>query len=186
MDYESLRSRYKPDTIKYLFIAEAPPEPKADPRFFYLPRVLTHDWLFLYSMKAIYSGAANQPNYLLKTTKADWLARFERDGFYLIDAVTKPIPQACSSTERERIIRASAHDLIERTRPLLSDNTKIVLIKATVYNALYIPLREAGLPVINTQAIDFPSNGNQPKFLAKMQELLGRHKIDFTLDSISD
>lgn len=177
MDYEALRAKYKPDTIKYLLVAEAPPEPTVEPRFFYATNVTSHDWLFVYTIKALYPQATNLSGPTIKALKSRYLARFQKDGFYLIDAVTEPITQASSSAESERIIRQSAADLIRRIKPLLGHDTKIVLIKATVYNALYAALREAGLPVINTQAIDFPSTGNQRKFITKLQALLAPHNL---------
>lgn len=140
MNYEALRLRYKPDHIKCLLIAEAPPEPTNDLRFFYSEKATSHDWLFVYTIKSLYPHTTGLSGPTIKGLKARWLNRLKKDGFYLIDAVPTPIPQSSSSTERERIIAASGADLIQRIRLLIEPDTRIVLIKAAVYIALYTQL----------------------------------------------
>ena len=48
--------RYRPDPLRLLFIAEAPPAYKAN-RLFYFPDVQTGDALFIEMMKVIYGAA---------------------------------------------------------------------------------------------------------------------------------
>lgn len=50
---EVARSKYKPRKIKYLLIAEAPPEESSN-RFFYFEHVEIKDSLFLETMKVLY------------------------------------------------------------------------------------------------------------------------------------
>ena len=48
---DSARETYKPESIKLLFIAEAPPEEIK--RFFYYEEVKDNDWLYLAIVKAL-------------------------------------------------------------------------------------------------------------------------------------
>jgi hypothetical protein len=59
--------------------------------------------------------------------------------------------------------------LVERCRQL--QPRAIILIKATVYDAAYRPLREAGLPVID-QRIPFLGSGRQREFLTAFGQAL--------------
>jgi hypothetical protein len=51
--------------------------------------------------------------------------------------------------------------LIRRVRQLQPH--KIILIKATVYDAAYRPLRDAGFPVVDVR-VPFPGSGQQARF----------------------
>jgi hypothetical protein len=52
-DFEIARRKYKPQSIKFLFVAEAPPK-KESGRFFYFENVSDKDSLFLEMMKVLY------------------------------------------------------------------------------------------------------------------------------------
>ena len=51
--FEAARTKYKPETIKYLFVAETPPKTNSE-RFFYFENVMEQDSLFLETMKVLY------------------------------------------------------------------------------------------------------------------------------------
>jgi hypothetical protein len=53
--FEDARQKYKPDEIKFLLIAEAPPDAESG-RFFYFEEVDKHDNLFIETMKVLYPG----------------------------------------------------------------------------------------------------------------------------------
>lgn len=53
IDYESSRQKYKPEIIKFLLIAEAPPRAESK-RFFYFEDIQNGDSLFLETMKVLY------------------------------------------------------------------------------------------------------------------------------------
>lgn len=170
MDVEKLRKSYLPNKIKVLFIAEAKPD--ADDRFFYYDKVKTHDYLYLHLMYALYDKTKDDVQYL-RDHKAEFLNRFKEDGYYLVDAVDE-IRSNPPSSKRTRIIRANAVNKISEIRELLAkhgdQNTKIVLVKATVFDALYDLMKE-DFNIVNDFKIYFPSTGNEADFLKQMSKV---------------
>lgn len=164
-------AKYKPKRTRVLFIAEAPPD--AEDRYFYFENVDEQDWLWLGLMKALF------PNEFGKTSderkrKAHWLARFRDCGYHLIDAVKEPL--SGTKSQNFAVIKANIARLSSEVRDITAD--RIVLIKANVHAALYRPLIEAGLNVLNKQPLPFPSSGQQTKFHERVKQLvepLGKH-----------
>ena len=58
LQINSAREKYKPERIKLLFIAEAPPEQTE--RFFYYEKVKDNDWLFLGIVKVLCGNGADK------------------------------------------------------------------------------------------------------------------------------
>ncbi len=166
--YEDARRKYRPLRIKYLLVAESPP---ADPnRFFYFEDVRTRDSLFLETMKVLYpmdfKTAAET-----RRRKHEFLRRFMEDGFYLIDAVDRPLGRA-SRSERMRSIRQAVPALLEKVRNSDGRGVRVILISSLVYGICDRPLRDSGFEVANDRAIDFPSSGRQLEFRRKFQGVL--------------
>jgi len=63
-------------------------------------------------------------------------------------------------------------NLLSRINSIIDENTKIILISATVFDADFHYLIENGINVINKEMIDFPGSGRQIKFRDKMIKLL--------------
>jgi len=166
---ELARAKFKPENIKYLLVAEAPPAADSN-RFFYYIDVNRGDSLFLETMKFLYPAGYNTQT--VRSNKATYLERFKADGFYFIDATDTPMPNY-SRAQKIKQLRASLPLLIEKIRLLSANNTKIILISAPVYQECFKPLMLKGYNVINTEMIDFPGSGGQKKFRAKMTKLLG-------------
>jgi hypothetical protein len=154
---EAARQYAPQDAVNVLFVAEAPPN--AIERYFYFEDVQTSDWLWIGLMKCLYPAKWSATK-LERKNKREWLARFQADRFQLIDAIKLPI----AGTDRERIaqINGNADELIREIRTIKPK--KIVLIKTTVYEALFDRLKAEGLPVVNQGPISFPSTGNQIEF----------------------
>ncbi len=78
---EKARERYKPDVIKYILVAEAPPE--SLDRFFYFLNVKSSDWLFLGVMQTLYP--LQKDKYILRkrdsALKENLLLQFKRRWF---------------------------------------------------------------------------------------------------------
>ncbi|MGA7951384.1 MAG: hypothetical protein WCA45_14665 [Thiobacillaceae bacterium] len=119
-----LRQRYKPKTIKVLFVAESPPAespPKSldeEVRFFYNPRQERWDHMYRSVMKAVF------PDFEYRFGEKDkWLRRFSDDGYYMIDATDSPVNRLSSSKtsfrtqcrSRWKVIRDRRIDLVEYT-----------------------------------------------------------------------
>lgn len=139
----------RPAHINLLLVAEAPP--CATDRYFYFEDVAQHDWLFRYVWEGL-TGA--KPERALKASHLDAL---RRAGVYLIDLHEETISKPSLADLRPKVA-----GLIERCRALRPRH--IALIKSSVYDAAFTPLRDAGLPVID-ERMPFPASGQQTKFL---------------------
>lgn len=182
-DREIARRRYKPDKIRWLLIAEAPPYDSD--RFFYFENVQTHDRLFLETMHAIYrfecpeisipigEGLCDRlPNtWQLRRRKAEFLSRFKSDGFYLIDAADTPMPRTATSSDKRKIIDNGVPNLLKRIRDLEAEKADIILISPRAYRVRK-DLEKNGFTVKNKGVIDFPLSSGRKPFLEKMTVLL--------------
>ena len=166
--YRLAAAIYRPKRVRVLFVAESPPARQKNERarYFYFEDVEKADHLWSGLMQALYAdfgGAAGQ-----RDRKAAWLDRFARDGYWLIDAVKAPIVKRTSDGKRFSK-KALLDRLAKRKQSLIKEidtikPKKVVLISVPVYEALCRPLREAGVPVVNTTALYFPGFGQQRMF----------------------
>lgn len=146
---QAAAAKYKPAKVNLLLVAEAPP--CAIDRYFYFEDVARHDWLFRY----VYEGLTNtKPD---RAQKATHLAHLREMGVFMIDLHEDNISQPSLAALRPKV-----PGLVERCRALKPRH--IALIKSTVYDAAYEPLKAAGLPVID-ERLPFPASGQQVKFL---------------------
>jgi hypothetical protein len=139
--------RFKPVAIRLLLVAEAPPA--SLDRYFYFDDVRKHDSLFRYVCRGV---LGIEPG---RERKAELLVRLRDRGVFLIDLQTDPVDGTP--------LRMFVHDLVARCRTL--QPRKIILIKATVFDAAHLALRDAGLPVSSIR-VPFPGSGRQREFEA--------------------
>jgi hypothetical protein len=89
--------------LRYLLVAESPPDPgEGERRFFYSP-ALTADNLYRSVAEAVYGEDRNVD----LRNKPAVLDRLRQDGFWLIDAVETPVNKLRSS-DRARAIKKGA------------------------------------------------------------------------------
>ncbi len=168
------RNHFKPSVLDTLFVAEAPPSD--DRRYFYFEDVVTQDGLFIELMKFFYGDAFE--SYVGARTpekKYQWLARFQADGLWLLDAYDEPMIGAPSSGPRRASWLEDRSDLSERLHNLsrdgyISNDTPIILIKVTVYDALFQELTNH-YNVIDKR-IPFPGSGQQASFHDLLRDAL--------------
>lgn len=158
---EEAREKYRPQHIKLMFIAEAPP--CSDDRFFYFDDVKKGDSLFLHVIRAVFSELENWETKLIRAKKEELLYKFKEAGYFLEDSASKSILQGTSPKEKERILVASQPNLISRIEAY-KIHTKFVLLSATVFKANYEGLKNEGFNILNNTAIPFPGSGQQTKF----------------------
>lgn len=137
--------RFRPDKVKLLLVAEAPPA--ALDRYFYFTDVREQDSLFRYVARAILKKEPTREN------KPQLLAELRDRGVFLIDLSLDPRDASA--------LAGHVPGLLRRARQL--NPAKIVLIKTTVYDAAYGSLRDAGLPV-SAERVPFPGSGQQRRF----------------------
>lgn len=163
---EKARLKYKPDSVKYLLIAEAPPD--SLDRFFYYENVHQHDYLFLGVAEALYPElkdrfiASRRDNKI----KRSILLEFQTDGFYLLDLSELPL-----SILKNNLASQLAY-LIEKIEQVANKETKIILIKATVYDTAFYTLKRYGFDNVINLRIPFPGQGGQRLFQTEFRKAL--------------
>ena len=141
--------KYKPDSVRLLIVAEAPP--CTPERSFYFEHVYQHDWLFCY----VWEGLTGQkPD---RARKAEHLTALRDAGVFMIDLHEDQI-----SDPSAKDLALCVPGLIARCKELRPK--AIVLIKSVVYDVAFDALTAAGLPVVD-ERIPFPASGQQKKFL---------------------
>lgn len=163
---EKARLAYKPDSVKYLLVAEAPPD--SVERFFYYDNVHQHDYLFLGIAQALYpelkdkflaSGRSSE-------IKDSILLKFKADGFYLLDLSELPLSLMSGD------LYSQLPTLVEKINLIADKQTKIILIKATVYDTAFQHLQSEGFENVVDVRIPFPGQGGQKLFQTKFHEAL--------------
>ncbi|MXZ25982.1 MAG: hypothetical protein F4Y80_14230 [Caldilineaceae bacterium SB0665_bin_21] len=160
---QAATDRYRPDPVKVLFVAESPPD--VEERHFYFPNVPRADTLWVELTKVLYGddfGVTKNE----RARKAEWLARFQADGYWMVEAVPEPIHKK----------RREAHVLEHKDRVLevIADckPSRVVLIATPVWRALEEPLRAEGVPLVQTGPVSFPGHGQQGRFREAMAAIL--------------
>ncbi len=149
--------RYRPPTIHVLLVAESPPALLS--RHFYFEDVDHHDGLFWDIVKAVTGGLMTD-----RREKPQYLAELMAMGVFLVDL--KEDPADC--TPLDQCVEA----LIVRCLALAP--RKIIIIKPEVFDLAFLPLRNAGLPVVNRR-IPFPGTGRQLQFASAFAAALEHH-----------
>lgn len=163
---ESARLNYKPEIIKFLLIAEAPPD--SLDRFFYYENVKEHDYLFLGIANSLYPEQKNE--YLASgresNIKGKILKKFQGEGFYLIDLSELPL-----SLQRQNLY-SCVRILLKKMRNLVDLTSIIIPIKANVYEIVRTPILETGYQNFIDISIPFPGQGWQKVFHDRFEEAL--------------
>lgn len=166
---QEARLKYKPNKVKYLLIAEAPP--KENDRFFYYENVPKHDHLFLAIAAALYPQQKKE--YLCKKRdsriKESILQNLKADGFYLLDLSKQP-----KSSSRDKKLSQHLPSLKERIEEVANKETYIILIKTSIYDIAFPFLQKTGLKNVVDIRIPFPSSGHQKRFNQKFCDALQR------------
>jgi len=182
--FKRAMARYRPDPLQLLFIAEAPPAYKAN-RLFYFNDVQTGDALFLEMMKVIYGAvigftegegfSKSLSAKKVRACKSELLDRFMSDGYFLIDACERPLPDGATTSAKLTLLRQSLSGLKVRVKKLLGDRgIPIVLIGGVTHETCYGPLKDEGYNVINEEMINHPARGGQLLFRKKLRDTLTR------------
>ena len=177
-------ARYRPDVLRLLFIAEAPPAYRVN-RLFYFHNIQSGDALFLEMMKVIYGAAIGFTEGEgfskslsakdIRGRKSELLNRFVTDGYFLIDASERPMPDSATTSAKLTLIRQSLPGLKIRVKELLGgQGIPIVLIGGVTHEVCFGPLKEEGYQVINEEMINHPARGGQLLFRKKLRDTLNR------------
>lgn len=160
--YEKAAAKYRPMKTRMLFVAEAPPSRRDC--YFYFEKVKHGDWLWIALMKAVFPGEKWGPAECERRRKPEWLSKFQKNGCWLIDALKRPIKRDTRAAKVKSDIKARSRELISEVKRINPEC--IVLIKVTVYDALFNEFTSAGLRVMDAR-LPFPSSGRQKEFHRK-------------------
>jgi hypothetical protein len=180
--FKRAMTRYRPEPLRLLFIAEAPPAYKVN-RLFYFHDIKTGDALFLEMMKVIYGafiGFSETEGFLkpmsvkdVRGRKPELLKRFVSDGYFLIDASERPMPDGATASAKLALLCQSLPGLKIRVKALLEEQrVPIVLIGGVTHDACFGPLKDEGYNVINEEMINHPARGGQLLFRKKLRATL--------------
>ncbi len=169
--YQRWRERYKPERVKCLLIAEAPPK-SVEGRFFYNPACEKRDFLFRAVMSVMREVFPDFTIDCRRGRKHECLQEFKERGFYLIDAVDIPINDM-GRKERERIIRENLEEKLKEIEGLgILKSGVIILIKRSIFEVFYQELKRRGFRIAQDGYIPFPSSGRQREFREKFKRCL--------------
>jgi hypothetical protein len=165
--YEELRSAHRPEVLRFLLVAESPPDPgSSDRRFFYSPTLAAHDNLYRGVAEAVYG---DEPAFDVRR-KAAVLERLRADGYWLIDAVPTPINRR-SNAARRKAIRTAATGLVERCREL-APKGGIIICHTVVYGETAAALRGAGVNLLHDEPIPFPLGNWRAEFVRRFRQAI--------------
>ena len=173
--YELLRKSYRPGRVRVLLIAESPPpspDIQSSRQFYYTDRIRKNDRLFTNTIKALYPEASAMTESQLEQEKEHWLRRFQKDGYYMIEALSESQQHEVTKQQRQDRIRHELSHLLEKVKKLADSQTRIVLIKSNVFDVAATPLRNAGYNVLNTELVDYPGQFNQRAYREKLASLV--------------
>lgn len=162
---EKARLKYKPDKVKYLLIAEAPPE--SIERFFYYDNVDEKDYLFLGVAQSLYPDLKNKflASGRSSVIKNEILLLIKAEGFYLLDLSELPLSLLTNN------LSSQLPTLISKVKKVADKQTKIILIKVNVYDITFHSLREKFENVVDIR-IPFPLYHGVKSFPIKFDEAL--------------
>lgn len=169
--YDEVRQKYRPKRIKMLLIAESPPpapEIQSSRQFYYADRIRKDDRLFINTIRALYPEAEKISEPELEQHKDEWLRRFQKDGWYMIEALEHSQEHEVTKDQRQERIRAALPRLTERVREVVAPDTKIILIKSNVFDVAAEPLKKARFNILNTELVDYPGRYNQKDYREKL------------------
>ena len=170
--YDRLREAYRPTDLRYLMIAESPPDPRAgDRRFFYAPVLSQYDNLYRGVATSVYGLDTGFD----VTRKTHVLERLRTDGFWLIDAVQEPINRS-SGKARHRAIRDEVRTLVQRCQDL-APSGGIIVCHSVVFEEVITPMRAARLTVLHDEPLPFPLGNWRAQFVEGFRRALGSPRL---------
>jgi len=168
MKQKEMQAKYKPETMRYIFIGEA--FPCADDQFFYYEDVSKQDNLFLYLVRSIFDDLQNIDAKQLRLNKKTVLQRMREEGYYVDFSVDSIVQKGTKNSEKQKIIRSNTSRLLERLAPY-KHNAQIILLTTGVFSLLYDHFISNGFTVVNTFPIPYPGSGQQGKFKESMSKI---------------
>lgn len=144
---EALRTRYRPERIRVLFVGESPP---AGGTFFYLGDSILY--------RAFREAFGNLE---------DFLVEFQKQGFFLDDLVPFPVNKMLQH-ERKRTRRAHIGSLSNRLRHYRPE--AVVTVMKAIQADVTESIERAGLS-FSHHAVPFPRREHRTRFVSEIRKL---------------
>ena len=166
-DYATARNKYRPSSIKVLWIAESPPSSQG---FFYFEKTTGKDHLFRETMKAVRIWPEDGTMHK-GMDKRPYLSQFQSKGYFLIDTCELPVDKF-DNARRDRAVREGALRIADEVRDLRPKG--ILIVKANVFGPVKGELKKAGLGrmILNRQPIPIPSHGWQSRYRSQVRRFI--------------
>ena len=133
-----------------MLVADAPPS--ALDRYFYFEDVPVHDSLFRHVVQAVLGERPTRE-------KVPYLEELREHGWFLLHMSEEPF--------RDRaVLPPLLPDLLARCEEL--SPRRIVVVGTRLFDLVYRPMRDAGLPVVDVR-LPYPGSGQQRRFLDGMR-----------------
>lgn len=154
---EALRSSFRPDTVRVLFIGESPP---AGVTFFYLANSnlarCTQD-----AFKVVFGETAG--------TGQSFLSFFKNLGCYLDDLCPQPINHVEKS--QRRLCHAQAVDGLAARLHAYSPQV-IVIVKKDIERFVEKARDQAGIKSVKIEVLPFPAMGHQTTYQRELEKII--------------
>jgi len=153
---EETRQRYRPHEVKALFVGESAP---AGGTFFYCGN----------SNLAFYTREAFEAVLGSFGDMSGFLQAFRDRGYYLLDLCPEPVNHL--DRRPRRAARKAGIPYLASAMSGLRPAYVVVVMKE-IQGDVAQALSRAGLGDVETQALPFPAQGNQPRYVAELIDLL--------------
>jgi hypothetical protein len=142
-----------------------PPDPGAGERRFFSAPTLQIDNLYRGVAQGLYG---DRPD--IEVADKAVLRRLQSDGFWLIDAVDRPVNHLPPGP-RLAAITAAVQQLVARCRDL-APRRGVIICHRVVYQLAAASLREAGVTMLHDQPLPFPLGNWRADFAAGLRRAL--------------
>jgi hypothetical protein len=164
--YEQLREQYRPEQLEVLLIGESPPDPESgERRFFYAPALRIDNLC-----RGIAYGLYGDDPQVDVADKLAVLRRLQADGFWLIDAVDRPINHLPPGPRRAAIT-AAVPQLVTRCRAL-APRRGVIICHRVVFQLACSSVRDGGVTVLHERPLPFPLGNWRADFIAGFRRAL--------------
>ena len=164
--YESLRARYRSNTIRIPLTGESSPDPgDGDRRSLYSP-LLNVD-----NLDQVVAETSYGPTHGFNVSgQVANLQRKHGDGIWLIDSAAEPV-NAKTSAARRRAIRSNVHGPFTGRRTIPGE-IGVTISQGVIYAEVSRPLPDAGVAVLHKSSLPFPLGNTCAQFVARARRAL--------------
>jgi hypothetical protein len=157
--------------VRVVFVGESAPDPGPSVKRFFYSEQPMYDNLFRGLMQALYGAGRSD----LARSKKSWLARFQYDGFWLLDVADRPINKL-SRRERSIVLRDAAQAAVARIAAA-APSVGVIVCHGPTYAALETAGVREELTLLHDEPIPFPLGNWRRVFVERVRGALASSGI---------